>query len=203
MAQAVEQLWIPGEADVIASGRAYITYATGVALIHDPREELTSMVMSKSERQSGEDIVVRAEELMWQGLTKLIKYANPPESRSPLSKAKYRHSSAYPHIERVLDMVTDPNASGNSPYKKLFILDPRLVEFPPMPLEQEGLYKSIAHGRTDKVRTKALMGIFSVSDTLSPIVEGRTLSMGRREGEKRRRLTAANSVRSSQRRRGE
>ncbi len=165
--------WTPTEVDMTVGREGYIDYAIGVAILRDPDREVASIVAPETDEMSDEIIITRAEQLMWHGLVKVIKCANPPELRSPITKLEFKHESALPNIEAIVDSVCDPKTRE---YRTLKKLDPLFVDIPPNPLKDNRVYKYIAHSRREKLKTTELLAPFYPASKFSALVEGRKLN---------------------------
>lgn len=159
--------WELSEADRYAATRSYITYATGMIALHDPTSATAEILHPDFSTPEGtEEYIVSAEVLMWRGLSNFMRYANDPKIRRALNDMETTYAEAYPRMEQLLDWACD------RAWDRLEVIHDQIPLLRPLPLSEEPIYKHIAHGRKDKVKTLQLLADFSPSSELA-IAENR------------------------------
>ena len=173
-----QEIWVPDESTLHAGGRAYVTYATGVAILHSPTEQVGSLVAKGDFTEDGtptsernlEVLVAGAEKLLWHGLKKVVEYANDPKSH--VADRALNHAAACTVIDTIIEYATD--SDQNHTYAdQLFKLEPAFIDLPPMPLVDEGLYKRVVRSARSQVKTESLMGDFAIHEALQGFVQKR------------------------------
>lgn len=172
MKSAVET-WRPDPEDQRAGQEAYIRYLGGVALLHDPESELAQSIVGSHvqlDTYEGMNAAVRhAETVMFHNLQDVVRMANPPDFRTPLSSAERRYKEALPHIHQIVDSTFQSQGG------RLEVLDTALQLIRPMPLVKEAMYKHVCHPHREKIRTLRLMDDIMVDPRFISIVSDRFL----------------------------
>jgi len=200
------KLWTPSHGDIERAEQAYLRYATGVVMLHDPEHAISLALLDRPpkdphaqrfmeklpEQRDPEVLVAGAERLMWRGLREVVRNLNPPDVRRRLIDTSSRYIPTRPILESLVDVVTNPDIDSDIT-DELFTLDTSLPdpEVAPMPLLDERIYRCVALSSPLRVRTVELLGDFAVDPELEDIVtEGRRISNGRINGERARMFVA-------------
>lgn len=161
--------WKPSEIDKFQAHEAYFRYAVGLVMLNDP-ERLRDVHQQKdlTNREQQAVIVVHAKTLMWAGLSDVIRYANPPDLRNPFTKAENNFSQAFPHMRDLVKEAVEEEEN------RLSVLNDSLSFLQPLPAAHEAIYKSIAHGRKDKVHVFQTMDVYPISGIFTEDVGNET-----------------------------
>lgn len=165
----MSELWKPSEIDRFQAHEAYFRYAVGLAMLNDP-ERLRDVHQQEDLEDPKQQavIVVHAKTLMWAGLSDVIRYANPPDLRNPFTKAENNFSQAFPHMRVLVKEAVKEEDD------RLSVLNSSLSFLQPLPTAHEAIYKSIAHGRKDKVHVFQAMDVYPISNALAEDVGDKT-----------------------------
>ncbi|HVV67055.1 MAG TPA: hypothetical protein VHB72_03220 [Candidatus Saccharimonadales bacterium] len=163
-----KELWEPSDLDKFQAHEAYFRYAVGVIMLNDPgsMSDLHQKNLADAEQQQA--VLVHAKTLIWAGLSDVIRYANPPELRSPFTNTENNFAEAFPHMRDTVREVAEEESD------RLSELNNTLPILRPLPLAHETVYKSIAHGRKEKVYVFHAMDVFPVSSSFNGDIENQT-----------------------------
>lgn len=200
------KVWTPSHRDMERAEQAYLRYAKGVIMVHDPEHAVSLALLDRPpkdpnarrfmerlhEQRDPEILVAGAERLMWRGLREVVRNLNPPNIRRRLTNTSGRYMFTRPMLEGLVDVVTNPDIDSDVT-DELFRLDASLPDpgSAPMPLMDERIYRCVALSSPLRVRTVELLGDFAVDPDLADIVtDGRRISNGRINGERARMFVA-------------
>lgn len=145
--------WEMSETDRYAAQEAYIGYAAGISVISEPERLDWLHGRDSSQPTEQEEILRYAQGLIWAGLSDIIRYANPPEFRSPLAHAEKRFAEAHPNMVDTVRRVYKTQTS------RLEWLPGALDLLCPLPIAtNEEIYRTVAHSRRHKLRLHQVMG---------------------------------------------
>ena len=138
----------PSDVDKFRADQAYVRYAGGVAIVHDP--VMTMEMHGLSLTEDPEAILSEAVHMMVEGVLGVIRYAHPSELRKVLIMED-RYEEALPHMIETVRRVTIEQRS------RLDALSPSIAPMQPAAMTQRGIYRNLCHGRRDKVTSRKLL----------------------------------------------
>lgn len=150
---------------------AYLTYALGVAMLLDEKNEV-NMAVNGSLLDTGNVgvIVLQAEVFMLDGLRQVIKFAHPPEMRGYLAGLDKLHAEALPHMIAAVDRVLDSRT------EELMRLHAGYDFRQPRVMNSESVYNNICHSNLDRLPTRRLLDGFVSDPAFDHVLEGRKLT---------------------------
>lgn len=171
---AESALYAISETDLVSGRDAYIRYLGGVAVLHNPfsgvaKSLIGDQLVEKSDT-SREVITRHAEQMIWDGLTGLAKYANPEDRRSNLSTAEYCFDEVKPNILKIVDSVYSEQP------ERVDLIDDSFRAIRPNPLIRKVLYGYVCHSRRNKILTDRVLEGFMPSSFFGQTLNGRTLN---------------------------
>ncbi len=170
----MSKAWRMSAIDCYAGQEAYMMYATGLAVLNDPEETDGLHLRDLASASDREEVLTYAQSLIWAGLGEIIRFANPPNCRSPLQKAEPHFEQAQPHMRKILEK-TCSSQSG-----RLEQLHAMIAVLRPLPVAtNEQTYRAIAHGRRHLVKVRHVMGGFALGKPFGSEVYDRNFSVVR------------------------
>ncbi|HUP26239.1 MAG TPA: hypothetical protein VM124_01170 [Candidatus Limnocylindrales bacterium] len=167
----MSELYTPSEIDKRLAENAYLNFATGVAMLRDPDNEVNLAINANESIYSDlEAVVFRAEVLMWEGIRKVVRLAHPRDIRSNLAKVEKQFEAALPHMMDTVDRVSESRAHS------LHRLDPAFEFVLPQPITDETVYKYICHPHLEKLLTARLLDGLVAAPIFEDILRGRNMS---------------------------
>lgn len=165
------EVYVPSSLERRLADNAYLNFATGVAILRDPDNEV-NLAMNANEAVYTDfgAVIFRAEVLMWEGLRKVIRFAHPKPTRSNLAKVEQQFDFALTHMMDTIDRVRETNLDF------LTRLDPAFGFVVPQPMTDETVYKYICHPHLEKLQTVRLLDGLVAAPVFEDMLRGRTLS---------------------------
>jgi hypothetical protein len=175
--------WSPSAEDIQQSQRAYMRYVGGVGILNDPTTEFSRGVLGQGigVEVDVEPVIICAEELIYDGLSKVIRFANPQELRSAKEKMEHRFEAALPHIMSLVDSMPLDDMRA----MRLDRINPAFLGMLPMPLTDEAIYHNFCHSRRDKLEVVKLLDGYHPAAQFEQALGGRTLANYRTGAQKR------------------
>lgn len=155
---------------------AYLYYLGGLAILHSPYGGYSRSTFGDNlpENPAGfmeyrEPVVAHAEELMVEGLFRVIAVSNRLEPGQAIGAAEGSYKTASPNFLRIVN-TTCESLKGRVEAIDLDLALPR-----PMPLRKYRTYTYLCHSRKSEIYTKKLLDNILPSELFGTVLDGRTV----------------------------
>ncbi len=160
--QSTPEVWKPSDAQRRLAVEGYLGYLGGLTVFRKPFSETAVELHGLEEEyidanvdESREVMALTAEALMIDGLTRVIRHANPRERGGLQNSEAYFDEASEHMLDTIARAYSLEEARiddlGDTSYKK----------FHPFPLADEYIYRYVCHGRLYKIETARLLAGFA------------------------------------------
>ncbi len=160
------------EADILLGRAHYRHYLAGVLILNRPNAAVAEGMLGEGMSVDDfevEPLVAYAEDMMYHGLRGVIIGATRVR-RQNLRSAENIFNDVYPRMQKIVD------TSYRHDSDPIYRMNPAFQDMRPAPFFEEPLYRSLCHGRKDKIATLTLLDGFLPALSFHAILAGRMLS---------------------------
>lgn len=155
---ATQAEWQPDALDKYQLSQGYMLYAAGLSVVNNPKGMYAIHSRDVFDPEQAATVLVHAKNMIWAGLSDVIRFSNRPEFRSSLDSAEFLFESAFPFMTSSVKEVIANEAD------RLRELNPLIVAAQPLPVADETIYKYISRGRKGKLRLQKAVEPFAVHE---------------------------------------
>ncbi len=168
----MSNFWYPTPADQYNATEAYISFASGVAILNNPQATQPIHAVEVCPDTNVEqltEIAHFAAGLMLRGINGFIRASSPPELRSSFPKMEQNYDIVLPHMGRSIAWVYDKYPD------RMRALNPYFGTLRPGAMLNAAVYKNACHGRYDRFKIGKLLEPFRPHRILAPIIDNISL----------------------------
>lgn len=162
--------WQPSPEEIHLGQESYIRYLGGVAILNAPHHQVSEALLASVAEEDVEAAILRAEDLLYNGLRGVIKYANSPVARH-WAQAEHGFGAALPHMIEIVDGTYERHA------RRLDRINPAFNALRPAPMYDETTYHSLCHANRGRLYTERLMDGVQSAAIFRPKLAGRRLTI--------------------------